>query len=257
MNSPRPVAVIRAPSTNLGRCELTHLDRQTIDVAVARLQHAAYEEALARCGYEVIRLPEAPDLPDAVFVEDTAVVVDEVAVLTRPGAESRRPEVASVAAVLARWRPLAHIEPPATLDGGDVLRVGRTLWVGQSSRTGRAGLEQLADILSPHGYDVRGLAVEGCLHLKSAVTAVADDVVLVNPAWVGSSAFEGFDVIEVDPSEPHAANALVAGGRVIFPTAFPLTATRLAERGFGLERVDVSELAKAEGAVTCCSLLVE
>jgi len=249
-------ALTRPVSPRFDRCELTHLDRQPIDVERARRQHRAYENALRGCGVAVHRLPEGPDLPDSVFVEDTAVVVDEIAVVARPGAVSRRPEVAAVAAALATWRPLAWIEAPATLDGGDVLRVGRRVWVGRSSRTDVLGLEQLAAALGPHGYEVRGVEVEGCLHLKSAVTAVGEDVLLANPAWVDTSAFDGLEVIPVDPAEPTGANALWTGSRVVYAAAFPRTARRLESHGLELETVEVDELAKAEGAVTCCSILV-
>lgn len=252
-----PIAVTRAVSSSLARCELTHLDRTPVDVDRARRQHAAYERALEACGCTIHRLPEAPELPDAVFVEDTAVVVEELAVLTRPGAASRRPEVEPVAAALARWRPLARLAAPATLDGGDVLRVGRRLWVGLSSRSDAAGVGQLAAALAPHGYEVRGVAMNGCLHLKTAVTALDDRRLLVNPQWVDPAAFPGLETIAVDPAEPFAANALRVGDRVIYPSAFPRTAARLAALGHDLVTVDVSELAKAEGAVTCCSILVD
>ncbi len=251
-----PIAVTRAVSSCLGQCELTHLDRQPILVERARRQHAAYEAVLRSCGCEVHRLPEAAGLPDAVFVEDTAVVLEEVAVVTRPGAVSRRPEVEAVAAVLARWRVVARLEAPATLDGGDVLRVGRRLWVGLSSRSDRAGVAQLAALLGPHGYGVQAVPMTGCLHLKTAVTAVDDERLLLNPAWVDPAAFSGLQAIAVDPAEPFAANALRIGARVVYPSAHPRTADRLADLGLDLVTVDVSELAKAEGAVTCCSLIV-
>jgi dimethylargininase len=250
------VALTRPVSRSLGRCELTHLERQRIDVDRARRQHAAYERALQDCGLLIHRLPEAPDLPDSVFVEDTAVVVDELAVVTRPGAVSRRREVSVVATALAGWRPVVRIEPPATLDGGDVLRVGNRIWVGRSSRTDPRGIEQLTAALTPYGYRVDGVEVHGCLHLKSAVTAVGDRAVLVNPAWVDDTVFEDLERIEVDPSEPAAANALWTGSRVIYAAAYPRTAARLVTRGLDLEIVEVDELAKAEGAVTCCSVVL-
>lgn len=250
------IALTRPVSESLGRCELTHLERQPIDVERARRQHAAYERALQDCGLVIHRLPEAPDLPDSVFVEDTAVVVNELAVVTRPGAVSRRREVPVVATALAGWRPVVRIEAPATLDGGDVLRVGNRVWVGSSSRTDRRGIAQLAAALAPYGYLVDGVEVHGCLHLKSAVTAVGERSLLVNPDWVDGSVFAGLERIEVDPSEPAAANALWTGSRVIYAAAYPRTADRLASRGVDLEIVEVDELAKAEGAVTCCSIVL-
>lgn len=250
------IAITRKVSASLARCELTHLERSPIDVTRAAAQHEAYERTLAALGCAVVSLPEEPELPDAVFVEDTAVVVDEVAVITRPGAASRRAETASVAAVLARYRPVVTITAPGTLDGGDVLRLGRRLFVGVSGRTDGAGIGQLRAALAPYGYTVEAVPVHGCLHLKSAVTQVAPDAVLVNPAWVDPRTFAGFAPIPIDPGEPFAANALLLGDAVVYPEAFPATAAALARAGVALATVDVSELAKAEGAVTCCSLIL-
>jgi dimethylargininase len=211
---------------------------------------------LAALGCEIECLPEAPDLPDAVFCEDAAVVLDELAIIARPGAASRRPEVRPVARALERYRRLVAIEAPGTLDGGDVLCVGRTLYVGLSQRSNRAAIEQMRAVLAPFGYIVRGVAVSGCLHLKSAVTQVAENTLLVNRDWVNPKAFVGMDLVDVDPSEPYAANALLIDETVIYAAAYPRTRRRLEERGIAVHSVDVSELAKAEGAVTCCSLIV-
>ncbi len=249
-------AITRKVSPALARCELTHLARAPIDVGRAAAQHGAYERALADLGCRVLSLPAEPDLPDSVFVEDVAVVVDELAVITRPGAPSRRSETASVARALAAHRPLAEIAAPGTLDGGDVLRLDRRVLVGRSGRSDTDGITQLAALLHPHGYTVEGVPVGGCLHFKSAVTQVTPDTVLVNPAWVDPAAFSGWRVIEVDPSEPYAANALLIGDTAIYPAAFPRTAARLERTGVHLMRLDVSELAKAEGAVTCCSVIL-
>ena len=191
-----------------------------------------------------------------MFVEDTCVVVDELAIITRPGAESRRPETAGVAEAVARHRALRHIEPPGTLDGGDVLRIGRTLFVGRSLRTNDEGIEQLRRILDPLGYQVHAVALHGCLHLKSAVTQVGPRTILVNPAWIDMDAFAGYEQIEVDPAEPFAANALLIGDRAIHPAGYSRTRARLESRGVGVVSVDVSELAKAEGGVTCCSIVL-
>ncbi len=253
---PIPIAFTRDVSDAIVRCELTHLAREPIDLARARAQHRAYEARLAALGCEVRRLPDAPALADAVFVEDTVVVVDEVAVLARPGAASRRPEVASMAEALAPLRRTVRVEAPGTIEGGDVLRVGRTVFVGRSSRTNDAGFAALEAAVGPFGYDVRQVAVDGCLHLKSAVTAVGERLLLVNRAWIDTAALAGFDLVDVDPSEPFAANALPVGGAVIHGAAFPRTRARLVSRGVAVEPVDLSELAKAEGAVTCCSVIV-
>ena len=251
------IAITRKVSPEIGRCELSYLERAPIDVGLAQRQHLAYERCLADLGCAVTSLPPEPALPDSVFVEDTAIVLDELAGVTRPGAASRRPETASVAAALASWRPLFQLEAPGTLDGGDVLVVGRRIFVGRSLRSDEAGCGQLRNLLAPRGYTVVPVALHGCLHLKSAVTALPGDRLLVNPAWVDGSAFAGLGIIEVDPAEPRAANALRIGGAVVFPAVFERTRRRLESAGIGVVEVDVSELAKAEGAVTCCSLVFE
>jgi dimethylargininase len=251
------VALTREVSASLAQCELTHLSRESIDLDRARAQHAAYEKALRSIGCDVRRLPPEPEMPDAAFVEDTAVVVDEMAVVTRPGAASRRGEVRSVAEALAPYRDLFHIEPPGTLDGGDVLVMGRSVLVGLSSRTNQEGAAQMAALLAPFGYTVRTVPVRSCLHLKSAVTRVAASVVLLNPAWLDARVLDAFERIEVDPAEPWGANALETAGAVLYPAGFPRTRDRLLRRGLDVRDVDVSELAKAEGGVTCCSLVFD
>ena len=250
------IALTRAVSPTLGECELTHLERVPIDPGRAAAQHAAYEAELASAGCRIVAVPPAPELPDAVFVEDTAVALPGIAIITRPGAASRRPEVDGVAAVLSEFRPLEYLEPPATLDGGDVLVVGRTVFVGATARTNREGAAQLERILAPRGYTVVRVPVEGCLHLKTAVTRVDDDTVLLNPDWVEPHRFHSYRTLEVDPAEPHAANVLAVGDRLLVSAAHPRTAERLAG-GRTVVRVDVSELAKAEAGLTCCSVLVD
>jgi dimethylargininase len=249
------IALTRDVSPTLQDCELTHLAREPIDLDRARAQHRAYERALASLGCRVERLPAEPDLPDAVFVEDTAVVVDELAVVTRPGAASRRPETPSMAAALSTYRRLATLTAPGTLDGGDVLRVGHRVFVGRSSRSNDAGVEALRCALEPWGYSVTGVDLDGCLHLKSAATEVGPATLLVNPTWLEPGALGATSVVEVDPDEPMAANGLWVGGAVLYPSAFPRTRRRLERSGIDVVAVDVSELAKAEGAITCCSVV--
>jgi dimethylargininase len=250
------IALTRPVPDSLSECQLTHLERQPIDVARARAQHDAYARALASLGCEVRQVVAMHDAPDSVFVEDTAIVLDEIAIVTRPGAPSRRPETATVAEALAPFRKLATLSEPATLDGGDVLRLGRTLYVGVGSRSNAAAVEQLDRIASPFGYSVRRVDVAECLHLKSAVTELAADLVLLNPAWVDERVFEGHRALHVDPGEPFAANVLRIQDTVVSAAAYGRTAERLVQAGLTLLEVDVSELAKAEAGVTCCSLIV-
>jgi dimethylargininase len=251
------VAITRAVSPTLAECELTHQVREPIDVAKAVAEHAVYEETLRSCGATIVRAPAEPALPDAVFVEDAALVFAETAVLTRPGAAVRRREVESMAKVLSAYRPLFDIQPPGTLDGGDVMVLGRTVYVGLSSRTNHDGITQLDTHLSEWGYQVIPVPVTGCLHLKSAVTPVADNLLLINDRWVSPECFGSMGMVSVTPDEPHAANALLIGASVIYPTHYPATAERLDRAGVRLVAVPCGELAKAEGGVTCCSVLFE
>lgn len=251
------IAITRAVSRALERCELSHLPRRSIDLALARHQHAAYEQALRDAGRDVRRLDEQPDQPDSVFVEDTAVVLDELAVATRPGAASRRGEVDSMVDALAGWRKILRIEPPGTLDGGDVLTLDRVLYVGTSARSNGDGIAQLAHLIAPFGYRVESIAVHGCLHLKSAATRVASDRLLLNPEWVDAGSFPGWATIAVDPAEPHGANALRVGEPVVYPASCPRTAEKLQALGIDVRSVDMSETEKAEGGVTCCSVIFD
>jgi dimethylargininase len=251
------VAITRRVSPSFAACELTHLERVPMDLDRARAQHHAYEQALIAAGGLVHQLDTNPDIPDSVFVEDAAVVLRELAIITRPGAVSRRAETSAIADALSAFRRIAAIEAPATIDGGDVLVAGRRVYVGLSTRTNDAAVAQMRRILDPLGYTVCAIEVGGCLHLKSAVTTLDERTLLVNPSWVEPAAFADFTLVEVDPAEPSAANALALARCVIFPAAFPRTAERIARAGFRVERVEADELAKAEGAVTCCSLIVD
>jgi dimethylargininase len=249
------IAITRGVSATINDCELTHVARTPIDVALAREQHDAYESALAALGCDIRRIPADDRYPDAVFIEDTAIVLDELAVITRPGAESRRGELDAVAAILGDYRTVARIEAPATIDGGDVLQLDNVLYVGRTPRTNDEGIAQLREIIAPHGYRVVGVEVDGCLHLKSAVTRVGADALLMNPRWVSPSFFDGWRIIDVDDAEPAAANALRKGNNVIYPQELSRTRRKLEAEGIEVIAVPASELAKAEGGVTCCSLI--
>lgn len=251
------IAVTRPISPSFADGERTHVERHPIDLRTANLEHRAYEDALRGLGACVVHAPDAPDQPDAVFVEDAAIVLDEVAVIARPGAPSRRPETIGIAQLLGRYRPLRHLEAPATLDGGDVLRLGRVLYVGHSSRTNAEAIGQLQSLLKPWHYRVVPVDVIGCLHLKSAVTAVGESRLLINRAWTNASAFEADELIDVAAEEPFGANALLVRDSVIYASHLPRTAERLESVGINVLRTACSEIAKAEGAVSCCSLVFE
>jgi dimethylargininase len=239
----------------MGSCELTFLSRNKIDTDLASVQHQQYQSALFSLGCEIVIVPTEPGLADSVFIEDTAIVLDEVAVLCRPGAASRRPEVAGVEVVLQQYRELASIQPPGTLDGGDLLRIDKVIYAGLSTRSNQSGIEQLRSIVVDYGYSVTVVETAKCLHLKSAVSVVGPGTLLINPDLIGKSVFADYELIDVDKDEAHAANALLIGQSLIYSSSYPRTMEKLLARGIEIVPVDVSEVQKAEGAVTCCSLV--
>ena len=256
-----PAAFTRAVSPRLAECALTHVERRPIDPAKAAAQHARYERALQESGLEVIRLPELPDDPDGVFVEDTAVLLEGYALIARPGVASREMEGESTAQGLAGHMSVRRMVS-GRLDGGDVLRLGRTIYAGLSSRTNEAGVAELAAFAEPLGYRVVPVRLDGCLHLKSGVSSLGADVagtvtIIINGDWLHPALFADAEALSVDEQEPFAANCLRAGPNVIMPASNPRTAERIRSRGFSLIEVDVSELQKAEAGVTCMSLIKE
>jgi dimethylargininase len=250
------LALTHLPSPDLELGQRTHVERLPIDYALALRQHEAYRTLLRECGCEVRLLDVNRQHPDGVFVEDTAVVLDEVAVLASMGAPARRPEPAGIEPVLLEYRQVRRIELPATLEGGDVLRVGRTLFVGLTGRTNAAGIEALATAVHPYGYPVRTVPLRGCLHLKSACTALPDGRLLANPTWLDREAVRSLELLPVPKAEPQAANIVLVHGTVVMDAVYPRTAELVRGLGFEVRTVDVSEFAKAEGSVTCLSLLL-
>ena len=250
-------AVTRAPGPELTRCELTHLPRQPIDFDRARTQHRDYQNGAPGGGRSGHRAPGRSALPDGVFVEDTAVVLDELAVIASPTPPSRRGERVAVEAALAPYRRAVRLPPDALLEGGDVLRLGRIFFVGLSARTGEAGVRALEAVVCPLGYSVVPVRVTGCLHLKSAACAVDEETVLVNRAWVEVGPFSGFRLVDVPGAEPFGANVLRLPGVVLVSSSYPETAELVRGRGCRVVEVDVSELHKAESGLTCMSLVFE
>ncbi|MCB0163602.1 MAG: dimethylargininase [Anaerolineae bacterium] len=248
-------ALTHRPSPALSQCELTFLAAQTIDIDQANRQHTAYCNLLRECGAEVITLDKNFDLPDSVFIEDTALVLDEIAIITSMGAASRRPETGAIETELARYRPITRLCLPAQVEGGDILRIGQTLYVGLSTRTNAAGVKALAEIVAPYGYEVIGVGVTGCLHLKTGCTALDDRTILLNPNWIDPAPFAGFEQIPVSEAEPFAANILRIDQTICIHAGFTQTQMLVEQRGFQLEVVDISEFLKAEAGLTCMSLI--
>lgn len=252
-----PIALTRAVSRSLASCELTWLPRLKIDIDLAIVQHAQYEWSLSAMGLRVISLPEQPEMPDAVFVEDPLLVFDEVAIVTRMGSLSRRAESDSLADAISAYRLVRRMLDPATLESGDVMRIGRDVFVGLSSRTNEAGVQQLARELEPFGYRVRPVEVRGCLHLKSACCPMGDGKILANRAWLDPAPLRDYQIFDVAPDEPGAANILRIGDTVLMPASFPHTREIVSREGLDVRTVDISELMKAEAAVTCSSVIFE
>jgi len=248
-------ALVREVSPDLGDAQLTFVHRQPVDIEVARRQHDGYVGCLASLGLDIVRLPPAPEHPDGVFVEDAVVLIDSVAVLTRPGASSRRAEVGSVrAAVEARGLAVASIEAPGTLDGGDILQIGQTVHVGRTTRTNQAGIEQLTALVEPLGRHVIPVDVRDALHLKTAATALPDATIIASLDRVDLGAFAGREVIAAP--EPAGANVLLFGDTVIVSAAAPATAAIVRKRGFAVQTVEITELEKAEAGPTCLTVLL-
>ncbi len=246
--------LVRAPSSRLAEGIVTHIKRSPVDLALARSQHVAYADALAAGGWLVQQAPVAEDCPDSVFIEDAVVVCADLAVLTRPGAPPRRAEVAGVAAVVqSLGLRTAQIQPPGTLDGGDVLQVGRTVYVGRGGRTNGAAIRQLRALLAPLGHSVVAVPLHGVLHLKSAVTALPDGTFLLLPELVPAGLFPAVRPV----AEEGGCHVVPLGGdQVLIAASAPRTAELLDDLGFTPVVVDISEFEKLEGCVTCLSVLL-
>ncbi|MBC8144790.1 MAG: dimethylargininase [bacterium] len=254
---PKTIAITRMVSDALALCELTFIDRQPINVQRARREHRDYIAILESLGVEVVQLPELPGMPDSVFVEDPAVVIDEVAIITPMGSDARRNEAASIAEALEKYRSLVYLDPPATLEGGDVMMIGRTLYVGRSSRTNAEGARQLARIVDRYGYRVVPVTMHGCLHLKTGCTYIGDKTIVINNNWIDTSAFGEYELIEVHIDEPFGANTLTINEHVIVPSEMESTSKLITARGFDVVTVELSELAKAEAGATCLSIVFD
>jgi dimethylargininase len=254
---PRPfLALTHAPSAQLGRCELTCIERQPIDYERALDQHRRYCDAIRAAGATVITLDVNPDCPDSAFVEDAAVVLDEIVVLTTMGSEVRRRELPALEPAIARYRTVVPMNLPGTLDGGDVLRIGRTFYVGLSSRTDAEGVESFRRVVEAHGYRVVAARVRGCLHLKSGCTALDDETLLIDPEWIDPAPFRHLRHVRPLDSEPCCTNVLRLPDWLCMAAAYPRTAEQVRRLNYEVREVDISELGKAEAGLTCMSLLL-
>ena len=248
-------AITRAVSSRINECELSFIERQSIDFESAVRQHRNYQQLLRSLGLNVVELPADDGCPDCCFIEDTALVLDELAIATRPGSEARRAEVPGVLPAIAKYWKIKHVEAPATLEAGDVLRIGRDLFIGITNRTNRGGIEFVRKHAAPHGYKVHGVEVTGALHLKSVCTAVNERTILADSSRIDLEPFAAYQVIEVPAEEWMAANVLLVNGIVCMHAGFYKTFGRLQERLIQVRTVDISEFLKAEAGLTCMSII--
>ena len=249
------IALTHIVSPRLNECELTYRSRQIIDIDVAQEQHQAYCNILRSFGLKVIEMHANRDYPDSVFVEDSAIVLDEIAVLTRHGVESRRGEIEAIREELSPYRQIKQIQAPATLEGGDVLVIGKKVFVGISSRTSDLGALALEKILTPFQYNIVRVNVRGALHLKSAVTAIDEATILANPKWFDTAPFANYRMITVADAEPWAANTLSLGGTILMADGHPFSAEKVVKLGYRVKLLDIRELQKAEAGLTCSSII--
>jgi len=253
----KKIALTRGISAAIDRCEVSFIDRAPIDVQKMKQQHRAYEDMLRSMGYEVVQIPADDSCPDCCFIEDTALVLDEIAVITYPGSEARRGEVPGVVPTIEKYRKTVRIEPPATLEGGDVLRIGRNLYVGLTQRTNAQGVESLRSLVKPYGYTVTGVPTPGALHMKSVCTAADDRTIVADPTRMDASVFKDYDVVEIPPDEWMGGDLLPINGTVCMIEGFPKLKTALEARGLEVRTQNMSEFLKAEAGLTCLSLLFE
>ena len=250
-------AITHAVSPRIVDCELTFIDRSPIDLELAVRQHDNYCAVLERLGVRVERLSENESYPDSCFVEDTAIVVEELAVICSMGVSSRRGETRLIERELSRYRKTAHIRLPATIEGGDALRIGKKIFVGQTLRTNDQGIEELSKLLRPHGYTIVPVRTKGSLHLKSTCTAIDDETLFVNPEWVELDGLSGFNLVHTPPEEPGSANVLRVGTAVCVQAGFPQAAELISRFVERVEIIDTSELRKAEAGLTCSSIIFQ
>ena len=248
-------AITHIPSPKLNHGELTFLTRQPIDFEKTRLQHVAYCDMLRKCSVEVVTLNENISLPDSAFVEDTAFVLDEIGLMMPMGVVSRSAETSVIERELSKFRKIKQIELPAKLEGGDILRVGKNIFVGITSRTNSLGIHNLKSIVKPYGYKVIGVKVHGCLHLKTGCTVLNKNTILINPIWIDTRPFETFNLITVPEEEPFAANILQIGKIICMHSGFPKTGKLIEKLGLKTEFTDISEFQKAEAGLTCLSII--
>ncbi len=249
------LGLIHVVSPHLAAGELTYIDREVVDFALAQQQHEQYCQMLVSLGVELITLDVNSSLPDSCFVEDTAIVLDEIAIITSMGTTTRRSEPEGVKQELSKYREIVTIQLPATIEGGDVLRVGKTLFVGISSRTNTLAISELANIVKRFGYIVVAVPVTGCLHLKTACTAILDDVLLLNPAWIDTTPLQGYTLEYVATNEPWAANTIRVGNALCAQTDFPKTLERIQKFRDRVELLNISEFRKVEAGLSCLSIL--
>lgn len=248
-------AIVRGVPDSFQNCITTFHGKPEINIGLAKQQHREYSRTLSSLGLTVIRLRADNTLPDCCFTEDTAIVVDELAIITIPGAPGRIPETIVIEKELSAFKTIVHIKQPGTIDGGDVLKIGKTIFIGASARTNQEGIRQVATIVKPLGYGVVPVKIKDTLHLKSVCTYLGRGCILLAQGYFDDTAFSEYDKVVVPKEEEYCANCLVIKGNVLIPRGFPRTKELIGKNGFPVIELDMSEIEKAEGALTCLSVI--
>lgn len=255
-NNDKHSAIVRDIPNSYQQCVVGFHDKPQINVDLAKQQHQAYCKTLEQLGLKIIRIPADNTLPDCCFTEDTAIVFGDTAIITSPGTASRVAETVEMEKTLTPLKKIFYISPPGTIDGGDVLKIDKKVYIGISARTNEHAIKQVAAIINPKGFEVIGVKIRNILHLKSAVTYVGNGCVLLAEGYVDESAFSEYDKIIVPKEEGYCANCLVVNGKVLLPKGFPKTKSLVEAKGFSVIELEMTEIEKAEGALTCLSVII-
>ncbi|MFH0760851.1 MAG: arginine deiminase family protein [Bacteroidota bacterium] len=248
-------AIVRDVPNSFQKCVTTFHNKRKINVALAKQQHQQYCETLSSLGLKLIRIEADDTLPDCCFTEDTVIVFDVFAVITIPGAPSRIPETIEIEKTLSRLKTIVHITKPGTIEGGDVLRIGKKIFIGNSGRTNEEGIRQVASVIKHKGYQVIPVKIRNALHLKSVCTYLGNGCIILAEGYLDEKIFSEYDKIIVPKGEEYCANCLVVNGSVLIPKGFPKTKKIIENNGFPIIEIEMSEIEKAEGALTCLSVI--
>jgi dimethylargininase len=248
-------AIVRNIPNSFPQCITAFSGKSPIDVILAQQQHELYCKTLVELGLKLVRIEADNSLPDCCFTEDAAIVTDVLGIISLPGTESRHAEIIEMEKALTSFKKIRHIAAPATIEGGDVLKIGKKLFIGNSARTNDEGIKQVANMVSELGYEVIPVKIRNTLHLKTVCTYLGNNCIIYADGHFDENIFAEYDKIIVPATESYCANTLVVNGKVLIPKGFPLTRSLIEKKGFSVIELDMSEIEKADGALTCLSVI--